>query len=181
MTAGAADITVEYQYPHVTVRVSHPTHLLAVLDELCQRTNANCELGPELAQVPLEPMIVQGTWFEVVRKLFEGTQFDLAAIAPGPQQAGQLLVRRRMRAKAVERQAAVLAGANQANGGARAKSAFTGASFLPLPLTRPMVQTKDRKANSARLREAQLLSRRDKRMWVFQRVVRIHWVAGPQW
>lgn len=126
-SAGEADITVDYQYPNVTVRVGHPTHLLAVLEELCQQTNANCELGPELAEVPLEPMIVQGTWYEVVRKLFEGTQFDLAATAPSPQQAGRLLVRRRMPAKTGEQPA--VNGTNQADGAARSKVRGDGSPF----------------------------------------------------
>lgn len=132
-TAGKADITVEYQYPHVTVQVSYPTDLLAVLEELCQQTNANCELGPELAEVPLEPTIVQGTWFEVVRKLLEGTQFDLAVIAPSPQQAGQLLVKMRTSAKPVERPAAGLAenAANQANGEARSEVRGDGSLLSP--------------------------------------------------
>lgn len=107
--AGATDITVEYQYPQLTVRVGHPTNLRAVLEELCRATNTDCELPPALSAVPFEPVIVQGGWFEVVRKLFEGTQFDLAAIAPSPQQAGRLLIKSRM------------PGAKQADGAARSE------------------------------------------------------------
>jgi hypothetical protein len=132
-TTVAADIMIEYQYPYVTVRVGHRTHLLPVLDELCQQTNANCELGPELGEVPLEPMIIQGTWYDVVRKLFEGTQFDLAATAPSPEQAGRLLVRRRMSAKAVEQPAVVLGinGTNQADGAAQSKVRGDGSPLSP--------------------------------------------------
>jgi len=130
-TPAASGIVIEYQYPYVTVRVGNPTLLLPVLEEFCQQTNANCELGPELAEVPLEPMIVQGTWYDVVRKLFEGTQFDLAATAPSPQQAGRLLVRRRMPAKAVEQPAVVLgvSGTNRTDGTAQSKVRGDGSPF----------------------------------------------------
>jgi hypothetical protein len=93
---GAADIAVEYQYPYLTVQVSRPTHLLAILEELCQRTEASCDLGPQLAEIPFAPVTVRGTWFEVVSKLLEGTKLDFATIAPSPRQAGRLLVMTRI-------------------------------------------------------------------------------------
>jgi hypothetical protein len=138
-TADAADITVDYQYPHLTVQVSRSTDLLAVLDELCRRTNANCELAPELAQVSLEPVLVQGTWFEVVRKLFEGKQFGLAAIVPSPQQAGRLFVRSSTSAKTVEQTSASLAGnrANRANGEAEGEVAADGGPLSSSAGARP--------------------------------------------
>jgi hypothetical protein len=114
--AGAADITVEYQYPQLTVRVTHPTNLRAVLEELCQATDTDCELAPALSAVPFEPVIVQGGWLEVVRKLFEGTQFDFGAIAPSPQQAGRLFIKSRM------------PGAKQTNGAARSELRGDGSS-----------------------------------------------------
>jgi hypothetical protein len=139
-TVDAAEIAVEYKYPHVTVRVSRSTDLLTVLEELCRLTNANCELAPELAQVSLEPMVVQGTWFEVVRKLFEGKQFGLAAMVPSPQQAGRLFVRwSTTSAKTVEQPAAALAGnrATRANGEAEGEVGAYGGPLSSSAGARP--------------------------------------------
>jgi len=138
-TVDAADITVEYQYPHLTVQVSRSTDLLAVLEELCRRTNANCELAPELAQVSLEPMVIQGTWFEVVRKLLEGKQFGLAAIVPSLQQTGRLFVRSSTSEKTVEQTAAALAGnrANRANGEAEGEVGADGGPLSSSAGARP--------------------------------------------
>ena len=88
----ASGVTVDYVYPTLTLGVSQPTDLQTVLEAICQRTEASCEIAPGAAQVVVPPVVLTGSWAEVIAKLFEGTKLDYAWVLPVPGRVGRLLV-----------------------------------------------------------------------------------------
>ncbi len=98
LASGATDSTevaVEYSPPILTVRVIAATNLEAVMKELCQATQARCDLIPELAGVAVEPITLTGTWANVVALLLEGTGFNVATVEPTRARRGVLLISER--------------------------------------------------------------------------------------
>jgi hypothetical protein len=66
----------------LTVRVSEPTLVRAVLDAICERTEANCKLPAKMPDKVVEAGTVRGSWPEVVGTLLEGSELSFAVTPP---------------------------------------------------------------------------------------------------
>lgn len=91
----AAGVQIQYVSSQLIIRVTQPTDLRTVLEEVCQRTQAQCTIAEQAAQVPVAPASLSGTWAEVISELLEGSGLNYASLDPGPSTPGRLLVQAR--------------------------------------------------------------------------------------
>jgi len=88
-------VQVEHHPPTVTLRITEATDLGAVLGVLCEVTNARCDIDPSAAEVELPPLMLSGSWAEVLSSLFEGSGLNYATTSPVRGQPARLLVHAR--------------------------------------------------------------------------------------
>lgn len=90
-----AAVQVGYNAPTITLRITESTDLAAVLNVLCEVTAARCDIDPSAAEVKLPPLLLSGSWAQVLSSLFEGTGLNYATTSPVRGQSARLLVHAR--------------------------------------------------------------------------------------
>src|SRR5215813_2713311 len=76
----AASVSVEYDPPLVTIRITEPTDLNAVLQALCQQMQARCDLEALAGlDILVAPTTLMGGSLEVVNRLLQRNGMGLTA------------------------------------------------------------------------------------------------------
>lgn len=76
----------------LTVRVTGPTTLRAVLEALCEQAEARCELEPGAAEVPAQAAEITGGWSQVLDALLKDSGISYASTPPAAGRAAYLSV-----------------------------------------------------------------------------------------
>jgi hypothetical protein len=76
----------------LTVKITAPVSLRAVLDAVCERTEASCKLSTALPDTRVEPRTIRGSWFDVVAELLHGSNLSFAVTPPVPGRHPYLVV-----------------------------------------------------------------------------------------
>jgi hypothetical protein len=87
-----APVSVKSAGSALTVRITGPTTLRAVLEAVCEQAEARCELQPGAAEVPAQPGDLSGTWSQVVDELLKSSGISYAATPQAPGRAAYLFV-----------------------------------------------------------------------------------------
>lgn len=87
-----AGVRVSSDGANITLRTTQNGPLSDILREFCNHTSTVCEGMDGTAGMKLPPVIVIGTWEQVVAKLMEGTGLNYVAILPTVTTGGRLLV-----------------------------------------------------------------------------------------
>ena len=99
LAAQPAQDTVAVQVEHnavtITLRITESTDLGAVLTVLCDVTRARCDIDPSAAEVKMPPLMLSGSWAQILSSLFEGSGLNYATTSPVPGHSARLLVHAR--------------------------------------------------------------------------------------
>jgi hypothetical protein len=93
--AAVAAVSVESSGAALAVRVAYPTPLRAVLQTLCELTEANCTLPATMPDRLVAPRTVRGSWPEVVAELVQDSGGRFAATPSAPGRVAYLIVEAR--------------------------------------------------------------------------------------
>src|SRR5262245_53915528 len=81
------------------IRVQHSSPLSAVLTEVCRVSNTKCDGVSYVASDIVTPVLITGSWAEVINILMTGTGVNYLATQPGNGVAGQLILQPRSAAE----------------------------------------------------------------------------------
>ena len=91
-SATRSSVTVHYDFPNLSLTVTQPSSLQTVLNELCERTQAECSGIEQTASYKVAPTTFRGAWSDVVNQLMEGAALNYAAGPPSRSQVGTLII-----------------------------------------------------------------------------------------
>jgi hypothetical protein len=95
-TVPSAAVTVESSPPTVSVRLTRPASLGAVIESLCEKTQARCDGLPTVSFWPtVSPREVSGSWEFVVGELMSGSGVGYAVVPPSAGREAQLIIQGR--------------------------------------------------------------------------------------
>ena len=87
-----APVSVDSVGATLKVRVASPTPLRAVLETLCERTQASCKLPKGMPDLVVTPRTIAGPWGDVVAELLQGSELSFGTTPPAPGRVPHLVV-----------------------------------------------------------------------------------------
>ena len=90
--ATPTDVLVDASDDNLTVHITQPTLLRAVLETVCERTQADCKLPAQTADKLIQSRTLRGSWFEVVGELLQGSDLSFAVTPPVRGRSAYLVV-----------------------------------------------------------------------------------------